>query len=166
MKLFTLLSLLLLVGCTANPRYRTGGEERLQQIEETLESKYTTNDYLRLGMILQDYLGKPYKGMSKYEEGVDCSHFTQSVFKKFDRTIELPRTAADQFKTGREIPYSLLYYGDLLFFRTEGRKISHVGIFVGDESFIHASSSNGVIISSLNEKYWAERFAGARRILD
>ncbi len=166
MKRLFLLSLVLLTGCSANPRYRTGGEEHPQQLQNVRVSKYTTDDYLRLGSILQEYLGKPYKGMSKYEEGVDCSHFTQSVFTKFDRSIALPRTAADQFKTGREIPFKLLYYGDLVFFRTEGRSISHVGIFVGDNSFIHASSSNGVIISGLSEKYWAEKFAGARRVLE
>lgn len=163
MRQFLLAALILVVGCTPHPRYRTGGEERPQQ-EINKQSKYTTDDMLRLGSIMREYLGKPYKGMSKYETGVDCSHFVQSVFKKFDNII-LPRTSAEQFKEGQEIPYKNLSYGDLVFFRTEPRKISHVGIYVGDRRFIHASSSYGVIISGLGEKYWADRYAGARRIL-
>lgn len=164
MKQFLLLALILVVGCTPNPRYRSGGEEKPQQTVER-QGKYTTDDMLRLGAIMRGYLGQPYKGMSKYEAGVDCSHFVLTVFKKFDNII-LPRMAADQFKEGKEIQYKNLSYGDLVFFKTEPRKISHVGIYVGDRRFIHASSSNGVIISGLGEKYWADRYAGARRILE
>jgi len=163
MRRLTLLILVFVVGCTPHPRYRTGGEERPQQ-EVEKQGKYTTDDMLRLGSIMREYLGRPYKGMSKYETGVDCSHFVQTVFKRFDKII-LPRMAADQYREGREIQYKNLSYGDLVFFKTEPRKISHVGIYVGDHRFIHASTSNGVIISSLGEKYWADKYAGARRIL-
>jgi len=164
MKRFILLGLVLVVGCSANPRYRTGGEEKTQQLAEN-ETGYDTDDNLRLASILQEYLGKPYKGTSKYEEGLDCSHFTQTVFKRFDN-IKIPRMAADQYKAGKQVQYRQLRYGDLVFFRTVGRKISHVGIYLGNSRFIHVSSSNGVIISGLNEKYWADKYAGARRVLD
>ena len=155
---------LLLAGCGGNPRYRTGGEERPQEIESR-HTRYDTDDLVRLGSIMQSYLGKPYKGTSKYEAGVDCSHFVQVVFKRFD-DIKLPRMTTDQFKAGREIRYKHLAYGDLVFFKTDRKKVSHVGIYIGDNQFIHASSSQGVIISYLSEKYWAERYVGARRILD
>lgn len=155
--------MVLAIGCKPHPRYRSGGEERPQQ-EIERQGKYTTDDMLRLGSIMRSYLGKPYKGMSKYEEGVDCSHFVQTVFKKFDN-IKLPRMARDQFKEGKEVQYKNLSYGDLVFFKTVPRKISHVGIYVGDRRFIHASTSYGVIISGLGEKYWADKYAGARRIL-
>ena len=162
-KRFAFLCLLALVGCSSNPRYRSGGEERPQQMV-TVDSKYDTNDYLRFGSILQEYLGRPYKGKSKYEEGLDCSHFTQTVFKRFDN-INIPRMASDQFKKGKEVQFKHLRYGDLVFFKTGRKKISHVGIYIGDNSFIHASTSNGVIISGMSEKYWAERYVGARRVL-
>ncbi|MFQ5453900.1 MAG: C40 family peptidase [Candidatus Zixiibacteriota bacterium] len=164
MKQVLLLILIIVLGCKPYPRYRAGSEESLPEIEQN-ETGYTTNDYIRFGTILQKYLGKPYKGKSKYEQGLDCSHFTMSVFKKFNR-ITIPRTAAEQYKFGREIHFKYLQYGDLVFFKTMGKKISHVGIFIGDNNFIHASTSNGVIISSLSEKYWAKKYSGARRVLE
>ncbi len=160
----TLLALMLIAACTPHPRYRTGGEERPPVIDQS-NAKYTTNDYIRLGQILQSYLGKPYRGRSQWEDGVDCSHFVRSVFKKFDKT-QLPRTVAEQFKVGRSAHFNHLAYGDLVFYKTERNRVSHVGIYVGDNSFIHASTSRGVIISGMSEKYWAQRFAGARRILE
>ncbi|UCD63551.1 MAG: C40 family peptidase [Candidatus Zixiibacteriota bacterium] len=153
-----------LVGCTAHPRYRTGGEESLQKINKSTE-KYDTEDFIRLGNIMQGYLGKPYRGASKYEQGLDCSHFVQTVFRRFDN-IKLPRMAADQYQAGRDVKYKHLRYGDLVFFKTDRKKVSHVGVYIGDRDFIHVSSSRGVIISSLGETYWAERYVGARRILE
>ncbi len=152
-----------LIGCTSYPRYRTGGAERLREAVHT-DTKLTTNDYIRLGLILQDYLGKPYRGKSIFVRGVDCSLFAREVFKQFDE-IELPRTVREQYKMGREISYRHLAFGDLVFFRTERNKVSHVGIYAGDGRFIHASTSRGVIISNMNEKYWAQRYDGGRRIL-
>ena len=152
-----------LFGCASYPRYRTGGMERPKEVVQT-DARLTTNDYIRLGLILQDYLGKPYRGKSIFVRGVDCSLFAREVFKQFDK-IELPRTVREQYKMGREIPYRHLAFGDLVFFRTERNKVSHVGIYAGDNRFIHASTSRGVIISSMNEKYWAQRYAGGRRVL-
>jgi cell wall-associated NlpC family hydrolase len=152
-----------LMGCASYPRYRTGGVEQPMETTQA-DTTLTTNDYIRLGLILQDYLGKPYRGRSIFVRGVDCSLFAREVFEQFDE-IELPRTVHEQYKMGREISYSHLAFGDLVFFRTERGKVSHVGIYVGDNRFIHASTSQGVIISSINEKYWAQRYAGGRRIL-
>jgi cell wall-associated NlpC family hydrolase len=117
-----------------------------------------------MGQIMQKYLGKPYMGQSKHVSGLDCSMFVQKVFREFNRTL-LPRSAEEQFDMGKEIPRKLLQFGDLLFFETVRGKVSHVGISVGHNDFIHVSSSRGVIISSLNEAYWAERYIGVRRIL-
>ncbi len=152
-----------LVGCTSYPRYRTSGAERPKEVIRA-DISLTTDDYIRLGLILQDYLGKPYRGRSIFVQGVDCSLFAREVFKQFD-DIELPRTVREQYKMGREIPYGHLAFGDLVFFKTERNKVSHVGVYVGDDRFIHASSSGGVIISGMSEKFWAQRYAGARRIL-
>lgn len=155
---------LFLVGCHTHPRYRTGGEESPPQINQA-NVKQTTNDYIRLGQIMQAYLGKPYSGRSKWEQGFDCSHFTATVFKRYGNT-PLPRTVAEQFKAGRAAHFRQLQYGDLVFFKTERNQISHVGIYIGESRFIHASTSSGVIVSGMDESYWAKRFAGARRILD
>jgi len=162
-QIIIIISILGMLGCTPFPRYRTDGADYPAVIPMD-STQYTTNDYLLLGSILQKYLGKPYRGKSKYEEGLDCSHFTRSVFKKFDK-INLPRTVAKQFHFGKEIHYRELNYGDLVFFKTERNRVSHVGIYIGSNNFIHASTSRGVIISSLKEKYWAKRYVGARRVL-
>ncbi len=153
-----------LVGCTSYPRYRTGGPEKPLQNVWT-DDELTTNDYVRFGLILQQYLGKPYRGKSIFVRGVDCSLFAREVFEQFDKT-ELPHTVREQYKMGKEIARSHLAFGDLVFFKTERNKVSHVGIYVGNNRFVHASTSRGVIISSLSEKYWAEKYAGARRVLE
>lgn len=163
-KIIPILILLIIAGCKAHPRYRKGGEERPAQVEY-VSDKITTNDNIKLGLILQSYLGKPYKGKSKYEDGLDCSHFTYTVFKKYTR-LDLPRKASDQFKSGQGIHFKNLKYGDLVFFKTDGKTISHVGIYLSDSDFIHASTSRGVIISSMKNKYWADRYKGARRIIE
>jgi cell wall-associated NlpC family hydrolase len=159
-----LATVMLAAACTPNPRYRTGGAEvpgpHFQQT-----SRYRTDDYLRLGAILQSYLGKPYLGKSRYERGVDCSLLVREVFRKFDGR-QLPRTVAEQWDLGGPVHHNRLDYGDLVFFRTGRSEVSHVGVYLGRGEFLHASSSQGVIISSLSDKYWAERYVGARRILD
>ncbi|MBN2226277.1 MAG: C40 family peptidase [candidate division Zixibacteria bacterium] len=168
-------TLLLLVGCHANPRYRSNGgvaEEqqttepnRIQATDRT--SKFAATDsrqLIELGRILQSYLGTPYAGQSSFESGLDCSQFTQDVYRRFNKT-QLPRTAAKQYSSGRKIDKGHLRYGDLVFFRTDGSGVAHVGIYVGHNEFIHSSSSLGVIITDLDDEYWKKRYAGARRIL-
>lgn len=157
------LLLVTVVACTPYPRY--GKHNSVTPLERIpRRENITTNDYIRLGLILQKHLGKPYRGKSRYQDGVDCSMFTHGVYSEYDKTI-LSRTAAEQYREGRQVTHSRLTYGDLVFFRIERGKISHVGIYVGHNEFIHASSSRGVVISGLSEKYWADRYAGARRIL-
>lgn len=155
---------LLVSACTPYPRYRTDAPAvRQQAVSES--PRFTTGQFIRFGLIIQEKLGKPYRGRSKYLDGLDCSEFVAEVFREYNKT-QLPRTAADQFKTGKNISARMLRLGDLVFFRTTGSGISHVGIYTDNNRFIHASSSRGVIISSLGEDYWAKRFVGARRILD
>lgn len=160
----TFTSLLLLSGCTGYPRY-TGGPVRMPAEVREQKIDFTTAEYVRLGLILQSYLGKPYRGTSAYDPGIDCSLFTREVFEKYGR-IFLPRTADEQWREGTQVHRNHLRYGDLVFFRTVRNDISHVGVYVGNNDFIHASTSRGVIISSLLEPYWAKAYAGARRILD
>jgi len=160
----TSLACLMTLGCTPYPRYHSRTTTHAVAAP-THRGGYTTNDFLKLGRILRSYLGRPYVGRSRYERGIDCSLFLKEVYDKFDGRA-LPRTVAEQHRLGREIHRRHLYFGDLLFFRTNHQAVSHVGIFLDSDRFMHASTSNGVIISSLKEEYWAKRYVGARRILE
>lgn len=96
--------------------------------------------------------------------GFDCSGFTTYVFG--EHGISLPRSSSDMYAQGKEVKRTELAPGDLVFFNTSGNKISHVGIYVGDNQFIHSSTSDGVIITDLNDPYyWSKRYVGAKRIL-
>jgi len=162
----------MLIACQGIQRYGTRGNpgsasERPKQSTvsgSTSVQGLSTNDHIRLGLILQKQLGKPYVGSSAYEQGIDCSKFTRDAFASFGN-ISLPRTAFEQFSSGAIVHQKSLRYGDLVFFKTDGDQISHVGVYVGFGEFIHASSSRGVIVSGLSEEYWSRRFVGARRIL-
>lgn len=153
----------IVAGCAAYPRYKPYAPTTPpgRQSEDDL---LKPDDYIRFGLILQKYLGKPYAGTSEYDPGLDCSEFVMKVYREYNRML-LPRTAEDQFKVGKQANRRRLYFGDLVFFETERGHISHVGIYVGYNDFIHVSSSRGVIISNLNETYWAERYRGARRLI-
>jgi cell wall-associated NlpC family hydrolase len=107
------------------------------------------------------YLGVPYSWGGESFSGVDCSGFVQAVFRR--NGIDLPRTADAQFEVGRRVSTSGLQPGDLVFFETYAIGASHVGIYLGQGQFVHASSSNGVRVDSLSETYYANRFIGARR---
>lgn len=113
----------------------------------------------------RSYLGVPYKLGGTSRSGIDCSGFTQVVFKQ--NGISIPRTTGQQFSTGTSVAKSNLKNGDLVFFNTMGRGVSHVGIYVGNNNFIHASTSRGVMISSIYDPhYWGSRYIGAKRVKD
>lgn len=99
-------------------------------------------------------------GLSR--KGIDCSGLTLLTYKElFGR--ELPRTVREQVKQGRKIPKTALQAGDLVFFKT-GNFQRHVGIYLEEDLFMHASRSRGVMISSLNNVYWQKRFWQAQRL--
>ena len=159
----TLVLLLLLTSCMPNPRY--GGKTASLPSTSAGEKKLLpVDDYLKLGLIIRNQLGTPYLGSSKFKPGTDCSNLTRGVFGEF-KGIELGRSAQDQFANGTPVARNRLLFGDLVFFSLKKNRITHVGIYVGYGEFIHASESYGVILSRLNDKYWAHSYAGARRIL-
>jgi lipoprotein Spr len=106
--------------------------------------------------------GVPYRygGLSK--QGIDCSGFVFLTFKQ-QLDIHIPRTTAKQSQSGRSIDYRDIQTGDLLFFKTDV-KVRHVGIYVGDQQFIHASTSQGVMLSDINNPYWQRHFWKAKRL--
>ena len=108
------------------------------------------------------FLGTRYRFGGNSRSGLDCSSFVQHVFRDLD--IPLPRTAREQFRTGEPVMSYELQKGDLVFFRTYASFPSHVGIYLGDNKMIHASSrDNKVVISSINTPYFRSRFLGAKR---
>jgi peptidoglycan DL-endopeptidase LytE len=109
------------------------------------------------------FLGARYRFGGNSRTALDCSSFTQQVFR--DQKINLPRTAREQFYVGSEVMRGDLQKGDLVFFQTYARFPSHVGIYLGNRKMIHASSRDRrVVISSMDTPYYLARFLGARRI--
>ena len=110
------------------------------------------------------FLGKPYVYGATGPNAFDCSGLTQYVYNKFG--ISLSRTTYTQVEEGTKVKRSDLKAGDLVFFNTEG-SISHVGIYIGDGEFIHAPrTGKPVMVSSLSDGYYSEKYATARRIFD
>lgn len=111
------------------------------------------------------YLNTPYRYGGTTRKGIDCSAFTQKVYDN-SMKISLPRTAREQYKQWEPFKdREKLKFGDLIYFNTSRRYYpGHVGIYLEDNFFAHASSSRGVIISTLKNKYYKTKFIGANRV--
>lgn len=142
---------------------RTAPASELQKkyaaILNVLPNSIGSNDLLET---MDDWYGTRYQygGTTKY--GIDCSAFTREMYRGA-YGIELPRTAREQYGRARKISSTELREGDLVFFNTTGG-VSHVGMYLGNNKFVHASTSKGVTISDLYETYYLSRFIGAGRI--
>ncbi len=112
-------------------------------------------------------VGSPYQlGGTSPETGLDCSGFVGHVFKQ-TAGVNLPRDTQAISEISQPLAVADIQPGDLVFFNTLNRAFSHVGIYLGDDRFVHASSSRtgSVMVSSLRDRYWQERFEGARRVV-
>ncbi|MCO5241433.1 MAG: NlpC/P60 family protein [Chitinophagaceae bacterium] len=114
---------------------------------------------------IESWWGTPYRMGGNSQKGIDCSAFTQTLMSVI-YGLEIPRTTQEQKTFSTAIDESELREGDLVFFNTRGRGISHVGIYLQDNKFVHAASSGGVMISSLLETYWHKRLLCAGRVVD
>jgi cell wall-associated NlpC family hydrolase len=129
------------------------------------DSNYLINQLIETA---SENIGVRYKMGGTSKNGFDCSGLMYTTFNKYG--IELPRTSSEMSQTGKTINKENAQKGDLIFFVTNGRSISHVGMIVevseNEIKFIHASTSSGVMISSLNEAYYRNAFAKIKRVLE
>lgn len=116
-----------------------------------------------LKSVVSSVYGTPYKLGGTSTRGFDCSGFTQYVYKKMG--VNLARVSQAQYKQGTAVSKSQLKEGDLVFFNTTGKGVSHVGIYIGDGKFAHSSSSKGIRTDKLSNSYYNQRYIGAKRIL-
>ncbi|BDQ04404.1 C40 family peptidase [Ignavibacterium sp.] len=139
--------------------------KKLEKTDNLSTEQATAREKLLMEII--KYLDTPYKYGGSTLSGIDCSAFTQSVYQDA-LNVNLNRTARDQFTQGRVIKNKdELEFGDLVFFNTRRRvRPGHVGIYIGDGLFAHASTKGGVMISSLDEDYYFKRYMGARRVVE
>jgi len=141
----------------------------LSYVDDTDDNSTTNAGIQKSDMmaVIMDWLGTRYHfgGMSR--SGIDCSAFTQMIFNTTAKIL-LPRTAATQYTVGTPITrFEEMEFGDLVFFNTRAAVyVSHVGVYLGDNLFAHASSKYGVTVSSLKSNYYSSRLIGVRRITE
>jgi len=114
---------------------------------------------------IESWYGARYRYGGNDRSGVDCSAFSQTFLSNV-YNVGVPRTSASQYENSKRISKDDLREGDLVFFKTLGKRkgISHVGVYIRNNKFVHASTSSGVIINDLNDTYYASHFAGCGRV--
>ncbi len=163
MKVFSQLALLLVTGvlaaCSSTPH--VGDYDNASH-----SAQYARTDgdaAARAAEHARNMVGKPYLYGGNSPDGFDCSGLVHYSFQRAG--VSVPRTTRSQLAAGLPVTERALRTGDLVFFDQEGRKSSHVGIYIGDGRFVHApSSGKRVRIDRLEERYWQEHFVAARRI--
>lgn len=180
-----LLTCLLLAGCAPQRKFATdpiydAGKYRTQTKKKSgrktttaLSSKSTISsstkklDASEAALVAEarKWIGSPYRYGGHSRSGTDCSGFVMEVYRAA-AGIELPRSSREQHKFATPINFNNLSVGDLVFFSTRGSggDVSHVGIFIGDNNMIHASTSRGVIVSGLDEKYYQSTYHSSGRV--
>ena len=165
----TILLLVLLNSCASVipvPKYtKSSNGDGSASVVSELKSR-RSGGQSRLLRVVDSYLGVPYKWGGTTRKGMDCSAFTRAIYRE-TYGMELPRTSKQMYQLGRGIRTKRdLKPGDLVFFKNtySGPGISHVGIYVGQGRFAHASSSQGGVITDLGNPYFQKRYAGGRRL--
>ena len=168
-----LLLMSFIVGCTPMPRFTNPpGNAPIAEPREQAEQPKAVGqrqptlsriDQDKMNRIIANYMTTPYQRGGSGVLGLDCSGFVYVVYRDYDGT-RLPLTVESLYRLDDRVQLDDLSYGDLVFFRTDGRKISHVGIYINNGKFVHASESRGVAIDDLTADTFASEYAGARRI--
>lgn len=151
------LAALLLGGCASNQQL-TSAQPPHYQTEASAESSEKTE---KLWQIFERYQGTPYHYGGTTARGFDCSGFITTAYRE-SLGQKLPRSTSQMLRHGKVVQTENIEPGDIVFFRIAG-KDQHAGIYMGDNRFIHASTSSGVIASELNAHYWQGRLSQARR---
>lgn len=139
-----------------------GSKEIIERLEEEMNEENKGNQFEgRLLSSSKKWLGTPYQYGGTSQSGVDCSGFVLNVYN--DLGYKVPRTSRQQYQFTEKVSSDDKHVGDLVFFR-RGSDVGHVGIYVGSNKMIHASTSRGVIIQDLNNEYLQRTFAGFGRV--
>lgn len=128
-----------------------------------LDTEVETIHNIELFEMIDDWYGTPYRLGGSTKNGIDCSAFMQVMYSELFG-ITLPRTSREQYNNVRQIALTDLKEGDLVFFRTRGSGVSHVGFYLQNNKFVHAGSSTGVTVSDLTDPYWSKNFLKAGRL--
>ena len=151
---------------TRNSTHRESDAENLSalQIKYAVLLSTPAEDVKNTKMFefIDDWYGTPYHLGGTTKKGVDCSAFSQFLFASV-YGLSIPRTAREQYNLTSRISRTQLTEGDLIFFNTRGG-ISHVGVYLQNNKFVHASTSGGVMISDIFDEYWVRRFVGVGRL--
>lgn len=138
-------------------------EQDVVNLRQQKEPDFNSDNVKLLKTKAFGFLGTRYRFGGTSRNGLDCSAFVQKVFNEIE--VALPRTAREQFERGEVVTRGDMQKGDLVFFRTYASFPSHVGIYLGDNRMIHASSRDRrVVISSVDTPYYRSRFLGAKRV--
>jgi murein DD-endopeptidase / murein LD-carboxypeptidase len=120
---------------------------------------------VKLYQFVYDWLGTPYRLGGDTEKGIDCSGFAYQLYDKVFNTV-IGNNSRNIFSMVNPVNKEELKEGDLVFFKINSKSISHVGVYLGDDKFAHASSSRGVMISNLNEAYWKRYYYKGGRLIE
>ncbi|WP_374166099.1 C40 family peptidase [Arcticibacter sp. MXS-1] len=120
---------------------------------------------VKLYQFVYDWIGTPYRLGGDTKRGIDCSGFAYEVYEKVFNTV-IGNNSRNIFSMVNPVSKDELQEGDLVFFKIRSRAISHVGVYLGNNKFAHASSSRGVMISNLNESYWQRYYYKGGRLIE
>ena len=144
----------------------TEARSSLKGLTEAVDFGQSLRDQLvRAGL---EAVGTPYAWGGDDPDGFDCSGLTAFVYREI-ASLELPRRARDQRAEGKKVSRPELEPGDLVFFATTRRRnvVSHVGIYIGDNQFVHAPSRGSTVrVDSMDSEYWSKRYSGARAYVE
>ncbi|MBU1760060.1 MAG: C40 family peptidase, partial [Bacteroidetes bacterium] len=150
-----------------NPKAEVSDPDNLasQFFSQVMGVAISTTSNTKMYQFIYDWLGTPYRLGGDSKRGIDCSGFAYKLYDKTFNTI-IGSNSRNIFSMVNPVSKVDLKEGDLVFFKIHSRSISHVGVYIGDNKFAHASSSRGVMISNLDAPYWQKYFYKGGRILE